>query len=748
MLTYIKIFRLFLAVSLVYAAASSLAPADGSKAYGATKGPSDGRDAAGADPLPVFDIPFIDGIKIDGLGDDWKGGGFFAGYIPTADGKTRPVEDFDPGFRLAWNEKGLYVLADVIDDVAVEHPEERGLWRLDCVEFFVADSVGSPKMWQLVVTSGADQTYGMMRKAIYDHRPEGSDPAELMAETAAEAGVDGYTVEAMLPWNGIGVTPETGLEVAFQFVANDDDGEEDGNRRSMRVGWYPSSDTHEDTSKMHRVRLSEASSPPDLCRVSRYLFDNSGEVVVKGASELAGEEVVVFEDRRVFARGRMEKEGSRAGISLRVDAEKGSGMVHAMKVSVGGRICAEFERAPTLGSLLGRCVKAMGGKERITKIDTRICRGKIIHEYSNSSDPKREIEMELIGKIGGRWWMSGRWPDGAEYNGFDGKIGWKRTMEGIQRDDRLAVSPVGWVATPRNILRVKGMFPNIAVIESRRIKGEKCWLARPPGRNRDKWSVFFSDSTGLVTCVGSKWFFNEYGEVDGVLFPGKVTLERGSLKTTFIFEEVEHNRQVDDNVFMMPDPAEEMPEIFGDIDDKRVLEMLEHLPYRYGGMNVPPTDGRLLYDLIIERGYTRGLEIGTSNGYSALWLGLAFRKTGGKLITMEYEPLRAKEAQYNFSKAGLDDVIDLRAADAFKEIPLIEGKFDFIFLDAWKTDYPAFLELIRDRVKPGGVIAAHNVVSHERGIREFLRALEDDKSLETVINRDSPAGVSISVVKR
>jgi predicted O-methyltransferase YrrM len=187
---------------------------------------------------------------------------------------------------------------------------------------------------------------------------------------------------------------------------------------------------------------------------------------------------------------------------------------------------------------------------------------------------------------------------------------------------------------------------------------------------------------------------------------------------------------------------------FDGITDETVLPMLKRLPYNHGGMNVPAADGRLLYDIIVDNNYQRGLEIGTSNGYSGLWLGLAFQQTGGKVITIEIEEKRAKEARENFRKAGLDDVIDSRINDAFKEIPKLEGDFDFIFLDAWKPDYIKFYEMLYPRLKAGGTLTAHNVRSQGSQMRDFLEAIQNNPDLETVINKDSRAGVSISVKKR
>lgn len=190
------------------------------------------------------------------------------------------------------------------------------------------------------------------------------------------------------------------------------------------------------------------------------------------------------------------------------------------------------------------------------------------------------------------------------------------------------------------------------------------------------------------------------------------------------------------------------PDPFAGFDDPRVLPMLRNLPHEHGGMNVPAADGRLLHDLIVDHGYRRGLEIGTSNGYSTLWLALAFRTTGGELFTIEYEPKRAAEARENFRKAALEQIIDLRVADAFEEIPKLEGSFDFVFLDAWKPDYLAFWNLVKSRVSPGGVFTAHNVIGQENHMRDFLEAVQADPDFETTIHEVSDAGVSISLRRK
>src|SRR5204863_6584703 len=102
---------------------------------------------------------------------------------------------------------------------------------------------------------------------------------------------------------------------------------------------------------------------------------------------------------------------------------------------------------------------------------------------------------------------------------------------------------------------------------------------------------------------------------------------------------------------------------------------------------VSEEDGRFLRVMVAANGARRALEIGGASGYSAIWIGLGLRQTGGHLTTIEYDPARAKAAAANIRRAGLDDVVTVVAGDAFQEIPKLGGEIDFVFLDAWKRDY-------------------------------------------------------------
>jgi predicted O-methyltransferase YrrM len=178
--------------------------------------------------------------------------------------------------------------------------------------------------------------------------------------------------------------------------------------------------------------------------------------------------------------------------------------------------------------------------------------------------------------------------------------------------------------------------------------------------------------------------------------------------------------------------------------DKKVEAFLKDSRGEWRDMNVPASDGQLLYDLIIDNNYTQALEIGTSTGHSGIWIAWALSKTGGKLITIDISESRHKEALENFKEAGLSEYIDARLADAHELVPELEGPFDFVFSDADKGWYKNYFIAVYPKLKSGGCFTAHNVSNRMSGIKEFLDYVEDLPDMKTTIDKSSSSGVSIS----
>jgi predicted O-methyltransferase YrrM len=164
-----------------------------------------------------------------------------------------------------------------------------------------------------------------------------------------------------------------------------------------------------------------------------------------------------------------------------------------------------------------------------------------------------------------------------------------------------------------------------------------------------------------------------------------------------------------------------------------------------GQLAVSEEDGRFLRLMVASKGVKRALEIGAASGYSAIWIGLGLRETGGRLVTIEYDALRAKEAAANVKRAGLADIVQVISGDAFAQIPKVAGTFDFVFLDAWKKDYKRFLDLVYPRLDRGGLFLAHNVINKRDEMGDFLAAIETMPGLLTSIVSPGSEGISISL---
>lgn len=184
--------------------------------------------------------------------------------------------------------------------------------------------------------------------------------------------------------------------------------------------------------------------------------------------------------------------------------------------------------------------------------------------------------------------------------------------------------------------------------------------------------------------------------------------------------------------------------------DERVGKLLSSR--RWYDMNVPEVDGKLLHDIIIRNNYKSALEIGTSTGHSGIWIAWALSKTGGKLITIDVDEGRHREAVQNFRDAGLSEYIDARLADAHQLVKELKGPFDFVFSDADKEWYKNYFIDIDPKLKVGGCFTAHNVSERGRGYggyggqAQFLTYVRSLPNYETTVN-SAGGGVSISYKK-
>jgi predicted O-methyltransferase YrrM len=150
---------------------------------------------------------------------------------------------------------------------------------------------------------------------------------------------------------------------------------------------------------------------------------------------------------------------------------------------------------------------------------------------------------------------------------------------------------------------------------------------------------------------------------------------------------------------------------------------------------VGPATGRFMNLLAREAKSRIILEIGTSYGYSTVWLAEAARATGGKVITLELHAYKQDYARDQLSKAGLADFVEFRTGDAKDLLAALESSVDFVLLDLWKNLYIPCFDLFYPKLNPGAVVVADNMLypesaqTHAAAYRKHVRAAADIQSM-------------------
>jgi predicted O-methyltransferase YrrM len=160
---------------------------------------------------------------------------------------------------------------------------------------------------------------------------------------------------------------------------------------------------------------------------------------------------------------------------------------------------------------------------------------------------------------------------------------------------------------------------------------------------------------------------------------------------------------------------------------------------------VAPTTGRFLFSIVAPQTDCEVLELGGSRGYSTVWLAAGVRNLGGRVLSVEKDPRKIEAWRRNIADAGLETWADLIEGDALEEVPAIDDVFDVVFLDAEKDDYEQLFQLAREKLEPGALVVADNVLSHEETLGAYSRARQADPTLESV-TVPLDRGLELSVV--
>lgn len=393
------------------------------------------------------------------------------------------------------------------------------------------------------------------------------------------------------------------------------------------------------------------------------------------------------------------------------------------------------ENLPGADQILERYLAAIGGREAFSRQKTQRRKGVLKEDAQN-------VPLETVAKAPGKWLLKletgGTSPD---REGCNEVAGWSESGDVVKDMDPRERPELETFLDFQLPLKIAGMRDLMTVKLKDRLGEQQVYVVEATPSKGGPRTLAFDAQTGLLVLADSV-LFEDYREVDGVRLPFRVKLHGGHI--TVNFSEIKHDVPVQDVQFERPAPSANFERNFAGLEEPRVLPVLK----RVVGRGVSPADGKMLHDLIVERGYKRALDIGTAEGYSALWFGLAMKRTGGRVITVEIDPETADIARMNIRQAGLEGVIDSRINDAMAEIPALKGDFDFVFMDTGAPLNKKFFDLLQTRISSGGAILAHNADSFKTEQPEFLKAIQSDPSFETKIVPTARGGILVSVRKR
>lgn len=321
----------------------------GAATLAALLGVASARSVVAAAGPPVYDIPRLEGIVIDGRTDDWGDSGFRVDLLLPVGSDLKAAGDLDARARFAWDDQGLLVLMFVTDDRWLEHPDPEQLSRWDGITLFLTPFRGSPDTCKWVVSPGMDPAQTSVRWRFHDYRKTpalragSSDPA-----VARQARSDGCLVEVRLPWSAVGITPTVGQEAPF--VVWVDDVDRPVEESSYHAAWYPAVGSSIDRRRIHTIRLADRPSPPVIAR-ARADYDMSHtapRIAVYAPAEQNGAEVSVVDatSAATIASGKLAPDGAGRARTTMLLPRPAAGAAHTDCIVRVSDVAVESVRFP------------------------------------------------------------------------------------------------------------------------------------------------------------------------------------------------------------------------------------------------------------------------------------------------------------------------------------------------------------------------------------------------------------------
>ena len=189
-------------------------------------------------------------------------------------------------------------------------------------------------------------------------------------------------------------------------------------------------------------------------------------------------------------------------------------------------------------------------------------------------------------------------------------------------------------------------------------------------------------------------------------------------------------------------PSQEVRKVLKELEESGKAHDAAEPEHARRMLNLEPETAELVSILARSSGARHALEIGTSNGYSTIWLAASIGRDGGRVISIDRRPEKHKMARENLSRAGLVEFVDLQCGDATELVATLPGPFDFVIFDADRKSAPEQLKILVPKLESRALVLADNALSHPAEIAEYIKMVE---SLHEFQHAVVPIGKGLSV---
>jgi len=216
----------------------------------------------------------------------------------------------------------------------------------------------------------------------------------------------------------------------------------------------------------------------------------------------------------------------------------------------------EMQALPAAEQVLERYIEAVGGRETIASLTTRVSLGRMIHDLHWSRPPYEVVPIAGYATSSDHMLMVEHKSGGVRCEGFDGETAWVQDASGIAVSESPVRSKTAWLLDPQGALRMEKYFPGLEVTSKENLDGRTVYVIEPAELDRAHYALYFDAETGLLVRVGYYWELKDYRDVDGVRLPFRIDMSRKGGSSTIVLDFVKHNLPLDKPLFAVPDGAE------------------------------------------------------------------------------------------------------------------------------------------------------------------------------------------------